>query len=63
VKPTDLTGFVRPAQLIGARPDGTLVLRATNEPSRRRLDAYLRHDIERAVGRWLGRSVRIEVTV
>lgn len=62
VKATDLSGFIKPAKLLGARPDGTLVLQAATAPAHRRIEAHLRSDVERALSRWLGRSVKIEVT-
>lgn len=62
IRATDLTGFLKPAHLIGARPDGVLVLQAANAPAQRRIEGHLRSDIERIIGRWLGRPVRIEVT-
>lgn len=62
IRESDLSGFVRPAKLLGSKPDGTLVLHATTAPAQRRIEAHLKTNIERAIGRWLGRPVKIEVT-
>lgn len=62
VRAGDVSGYLRPARLLGVRDDGVLIVKAPTAPAARRIEAHLLPDIERAVSRWLGRDVRIEVT-
>ncbi len=63
IPPANLAAWIRPARLIGERPDGVLVIGAPHAPARRRIGSHFVLPIESALGRVLGRDARIEVVV